>query len=374
MSISYKVIHQSDSLLAAVREMSEADAIAVDTEANSKHRYPEQLCLIQIATRNRIFIIDTILLQEVDALESVLGDASIAKVFHTAEYDVRSLKQHLGFQIRGVFDVAIAAQFMGIASFSLENLIKELLGETIAKNARLQKADWGRRPLSTEALVYAADDVRYLLELKDVLETKLAELGRSPWVAEECSRIEELRHEPTDPETAYLSMKGASKLDGRSLAVLKAVFLFRDGQALRLRRPRFHIMPDSTLLHLAENPETDLTKTPGLGKAGLQRFGQGLRRALKSGLDSPPVHRERRERVRREEWEEEEERLKHLKTWRTTIGESLSLDPYLIWPRVSLERLSRDPSTLNIELESEEVRNWQREQFAASLSDSVSAL
>ena len=103
------VIRKPGQLYAAVQEMANSRAIAVDTEANSRHRYPEQLCLIQLATRNKIFIIDTILLREVGPLKDILHDGSTIKVFHTAEYDIRSLNQHFGFQIRGVFDTAIDA-------------------------------------------------------------------------------------------------------------------------------------------------------------------------------------------------------------------------------------------------------------------------
>ena len=63
----------------------------------------------------------------------------------------------------------------------------------------------------------------------------------------------------------------------------------------------------------------------------------------------------------------EAERLRSLKRWRTGIGDELSIDPYLVWPRVSLERLAKSPVDLDAELETFEIRKWQKEQFTASL-------
>ena len=381
MDLPVEIISQPDQLSAAVQEMGNSREIAVDTEANSRHRYPEQLCLIQIATLNKIFIIDTILLREIGPLQDIIHDASIAKVFHAADYDIRSFNRHSGFQIRGVFDTAIAAQFIGITKFGLANLLTDLLGVTIEKSTRLQKSDWGRRPLSTDALEYAANDVRYLLDLREFLNTKLRELGRIPWVTEECTRLEELRYLPKDQDTAYLAVKGASRLDGSSLAILKPLFLFREKEALRQHRPPYYIMPDSALVHLAENPKADLSKTPSLGQTGLNRFGMGLQRALKKGLASPPIYREKREEISEEEreqlilyYEERDQRLKRLRTWRASTGALLSLDPSLVWPRVSLERLSMDPNTLDIELTSSDIRHWQRDHFASSLAALLGSL
>ncbi len=384
MDFPVEIITQSSQLYAAVQEMGNSRAIAVDTEANSRHRYPEQLCLIQIATSNRIFIIDTILLKEIDPLRDILLDASITKVFHTADYDILSLNRHFGFQIRGVFDVAIAVRFTGISKFALAIILEDLLGITIEKNRRIQKGDWGRRPLSTEALEYAANDVRHLLALRDFLDKQLQELGRISWVTEECARFEELRYEPWDLETAFLSLKGANKLDGSSLAILKSLYLFREKEALKQNRPPYYVIPHNTLIYLATNPEADLSKTPGLGKTGLKRFGQDLQEALEKGLAAAPIYRPSRAttgELSEEELQslkltrdEQDQRLKHLKAWRISIGTLLSLDPSLVWPRVSLERLSRDPDTLEVEFASSDIRRWQREQFASSLNVLVESL
>ena len=148
LPLPVEIVSQSAQLDVAVQAMAGSRAIALDTESNSFHHYPEQLCLIQIATCHKVHIIDTISLKELVPLKEVLVDDSIKKVVHGADYDIRSLDRHYGFRIRNLYDTNIAARFAGITQFGLAALIKDLLGVTIHKSKRLQRTDWGRRPLS----------------------------------------------------------------------------------------------------------------------------------------------------------------------------------------------------------------------------------
>ena len=165
LPLPVEIVSQTAQLDAAVKAMLGSQDIALDTESNSFHRYPEQLCLIQIATRHRVYVIDTIVLKDIASLKEAL-DASITKVVHGADYDIRSLDQHYGFRIRNLYDTNIAARFAGLTRVGLAALIEDLLGVTISKSKRLQRADWGQRPLSTKALDYAAADVRHLFAWK----------------------------------------------------------------------------------------------------------------------------------------------------------------------------------------------------------------
>jgi len=366
-----EIVSQSSQLDVAVKAMLGSRDIALDTESNSFHHYPEQLCIIQIATRQRIYIIDTIVLKELDSLKEVLGDDSIKKVVHGADYDLRSLDRHYGFRIRNLFDTSIAARFTGITQFSLAALTRDLLGITINKSKRLQRNDWGRRPLSAEALEYAATDVRHLLALQEILDQRLRTLGRAAWVAEECARIEEVRYTTPNLETAYLSIRGAKDLYGHGLAVLQSLFLFREEEARRQHRPPFFVLPDASLIFLATSPEAALSEVPGLGETGLKRFGQGLQQALRNGITAPPIHQPHLIKAVRAS-EEQVQRLSRLKEWRTSLGTSLSLDPSLLWPLTSLERLAKAPDTLSVELKCDEIRHWQRNVVASSLQDCLS--
>lgn len=368
-----ELINQSARFNTAIQEIMSSSVIALDTESNSFHRYPEQLCLIQTASKQKIYIIDTISLQDLNPLKKTLENNSIKKVLHSADYDIRSLDRHYGIRIRNLYDASIASRFAGIVQFGLSYIIKDLLGVTIHKSKRLQKADWGQRPLSSEAIEYAANDVRYLFALQNILDMKLQTLGRTTWVAEECARLEEVRYSSPNPDTAYLSIKGTHKLDGYGLAILRSLYLFREKEARRWRRPPTLLIPDVVLSSLANNPTMSLAEVPSLGQIGLKRFGRGLRKALHNGFIAPPINRPpviSTDRLNNKQIK----RLGLLKIWRTSQGETLSLDPSLLWPKASLERLARAPDTLEIELKSKDIRHWQREQFTSSLQDFLKSL
>ncbi len=363
MPLPVEIITNTAQLDGAVRKMLDSKAIAVDTESNSRHHYPEQLCLIQIATGNNVYIIDTIILKDIWPLQKVLADDAIMKVIHCADYDVRSIDRHCGFRIHNLYDTYIAARFAGITEVGLAALIRDLLSVNIVKSKRLQTADWGRRPLSNEAIEYAGSDVLYLRALQEILSKRLDVLGRTTWVAEEFARLEEVRYTAPDMENAFRSIKGAESLDGRGLAVLRSLFLFREQEALSRHRPTFFVMPDEILVALSTNRTADLA-----GFCGNEppRFRAHLQQALRDGLAAQPI-----QPIPRMHYEpmspEQTRRLTSLKAWRTTIAVKLALDPSLIWPMVSLQRLAKAPDTLDIEATCDNVRRWQNEQFTSAL-------
>ena len=101
-----------------------------------------------------------------------------------------------------------------MSRLGLGSVLEETLGVDIPKEKRIQRSDWSNRPLSRKALDYAANDVRYLHELRDMLGKQLGKLGREDWVSEECQRLAKTRYEPSDPEMSVFNVKGWRDLDG----------------------------------------------------------------------------------------------------------------------------------------------------------------
>ena len=366
-SIPIEMLSNSSEVSALRPILSRERCIAIDTESNSRHRYPETVCLVQVATNSKVYLIDALAVGDMRPIGEVLADKTVVKVIQGADYDIRCLDRQWGFQIRNLFDTSIAARFVGMKKPGLAVLTEELLGIQIVKDSRMQKSDWSQRPLKHEALSYAATDVWYLPDIQKVLEKKLCALGRSSWVSEECSRLEEIRYVAPDPETAFLSVKGSHQLDGQQKAILRRLFLLRESEARRRNLPPYYILPHETLVYLASNPTTDLTQLPSLRRQVNSRFGMLLRTALGEGMADPPITSAPRYKIQ-QVTPVEIERLKRLKTWRIDQGTHLCIDPSLVWPMTSLERLARAPDILDIELKSPEVRQWQRDQFAVSLS------
>jgi ribonuclease D len=372
-SLPVEIIDRPERLDDAVRELAVSNIISIDTESNSRHHYPEQLCLIQIASLSKVYIIDTICIRDLTPLRNILADVNVKKVIHSADYDVRCLDRRSGLRVRNLSDPSIAARFTGVTKFGLADMIRDILGLAIDKSERLQRSDWGRRPLSREAIDYAADDVRYLITLQKILDERLKQLGRETWVAEEYDRIEEIIYSPPDPETAFFSVKGSSDLNGKELAVLKHLFIFREKEAQRWHRPPFYILPDETLVFLAAHPRAESHEVPNLRQTGSKQFDQDLFQALREGLNAAPVQRPPRIRFERP-GDEQLRRLGKLKEWRKALGLNLSLDPSLIWPLISLERLAAAPGTLDSEITFDKIRNWQRDVIAPKLQSCLDTM
>ena len=340
----------------------------MDTEADSRHHYPEKVCLLQLSDGGRSYLVDTLAGLDYGALGRLFLDTSMQKVLHGGDFDLRGLHRDFGFTFANCYDTSIAARFAGIERVGLASLLEELLDVRIPKDQRLRRADWSRRPLEEDALVYAASDVTHLPVLRDVLDERLRALGRESWVAEECERLTEIRYVPPDPETAWLSVKGAHVLDGKGLAVLKPLFKFREAEALRLDRPPGYVLPAQALVSLAAHPEASMEDVPGVSATLVRRYGRGVHAAVKAGVASPPLRRPRPAQPLFPRMTKiESARLTRLKRWRADLGSGLSVDSPILWPMRSLERLARMPQSLDAECASAEVRAWQREWFAEQL-------
>lgn len=366
--VSYVWVNDPKGLRDAVTSISSATRLGVDTEADSRHHYPEKTCLIQVVANDRVFIIDPLADIDVGAFREMFEWSEVEKIFHGADFDLRGLNRDWGFELKGVYDTNTGARFAGLERFGYAALIEDLLGPIIAKDQRLQRSDWSKRPLTEAALEYAAADVIYLGEVRDAIDERVAKLGRSAWVTEELERLEQIRYTPPDPDSAYLSVRGSHKLDGRGLSVLKALWELREAEARRLDRPTAFVISAETLIAIATEPEVDLAEVKGLGQQTRRRLGSSIARAVKAGLTADPLKRAPgRTPFRPRPSAQEAERLTKLKEWRIAEGEKLSMDPSLLWPMRSLERLAREPEKFDEELESSEIRRWQRGEFQAAV-------
>ena len=376
---SVEVVTTSAGLAEAVRRASDHPRVAVDLESNGFHRHPEHICLVQLAVAGSVYIIDPLAIEDMSPLGRLMADGRVEKVMHSADYDIRSLDRDWGFHVAPLFDTSIASAFLGSARLGLAAVLKEHLGIELTKTKSMQRSDWTRRPLSNESLEYAADDVLHLAALRDELAANLAKLSRLEWVKEECERLSRVRSQPPDPEWAFLSVKGRSALDPRGLAVLRSLHRFREQEALRRNTPPFKIIPNGKLVELAGSPERDPAAVGGLG-----RFGRGadmgrLRAAIHEGLKEGPVRLPKRgkpDTPRLGPWERDQvaARLQKLKDWRADKGAALGIDPPLVWPTVSLERIARLPQSLEEEIAGPDVRAWQAGEFGASLGMLVASL
>lgn len=342
--------------------------IGCDLEADSLHRYQEKVCLLQFSTADFSALVDPLARPDISPLASVMANPSIRKVFHGADYDVRSLHRDFGIEIKNLFDTMIASQFLGEKDLGLAATLKKRFDVTLNKQS--QKADWSRRPLSPEMLNYAALDTSYLIELHHQLEGELRVKGRLVWVEEECSFLEQVRVTTKKSGPLFLKFKGASRYESRTLAVLEELLRFRDDQARRMDRPPFKVVGNEALADLAmKRPKniSDLVGIKGLNENIIHRHGSNILQAVAMGCAIPEAELPQYPIPPRPDRDPRKDaRLKRLKQWREKKARELSLDMGILANNTLLEALAELPDGAPV---AEIIpRNWQRALFADEMA------
>jgi ribonuclease D len=231
-----------------VADFADADAYALDTEFHGEGRYYPRLAVIQLAVPGRVAVIDATAV-EPRLLGRLFAGPGVA-VTHAGGQDLEIVNRACGARPSRVFDTQIAAGFLGYSSASLATLVREFLSRSLDKGSVM--SDWFQRPLSAKQIAYAEADVAHLLELRAVLEARLADLGRLEWANEECERLSA----PSSPDitTAWWRLKGAGQLKARARARAQELAAWRERAAQEADRPARTILPDEALVALAERP------------------------------------------------------------------------------------------------------------------------
>lgn len=346
--------------------------VACDLEADSLHRYQEKVCLLQFSTPEFSAIVDPLTDCDISPLAPVMANPAIRKIFHGADYDVRSLHRDFNIEIKNLFDTMVASQFLGEKELGLAATLKKRFDVTLNKQS--QKADWSRRPLSPAMLDYAALDTGFLIPLHQQLEEELRIKGRLSWVMEELSYLEKVRVAQKRSGPFFLRFKGASRFDSRTLAVLEELLRFRDEQASRMDRPPFKILGNESLEGLAtKRPRklNDLVGIKGLSDNIIQRYGNMLLCAIATGCAIPEAELPRYPLLPRPARDpRKDSRLKRLKQWREKKALELSLDSGILANNTLLEALAELPDGAPV---TDTIpRKWQQNLFATEIRQQLS--
>jgi len=332
---SLPLVNDSQELVSLLSRPADGAVCAIDTEADSLHRYRESLCLVQYSCDGDNVLIDPL---EIENL-APLGDFLAARTvwMHGADYDMTMLRRSFSKLPPVVFDTQIGARLLGVRRFGLADLVELYFGVVLSKSS--QKADWGKRPLSPKMMEYALNDVRYLLPMGDKITGELKEKGRFDWFVESCeaARIKVLERDETRGEPWRI--QGSGRLDRSGLNFLKALWEWRDTEAAAWDRPSFMVITNRQLIDW------------GLALAGGKR------------IEIPPHYRpERRKRLTEvldaaraksaEEWPEKprglrrrrdadfDARVGRLISLRDSKAEELDIDASLIAPRSIIESIA----------------------------------
>ncbi|MDI1250351.1 MAG: HRDC domain-containing protein [Lacunisphaera sp.] len=345
----YQLINQPDQLTPLYAALDRCTEIALDTEADNLFRYKTQVCLLQILAADEIYLVDLLAGLPLDQLWPRLAAKPL--IMHGSDYDLRLLWELCRFQPLGIFDTMFAAQLLHIPRFGLAALLEQHFGVQLDKDH--QKANWSQRPLDRGMLDYAALDVHYLPDLRDQLREQLVSLGRLEWMEQKCRwQIEVARDGFAPGDDNDWRIGGAEKLSGRGLALLHALWHWRESWAEKLNTPPFKVTGNELLLRLSRAagdgaPPEELLRV-NLGRRQ-DRLFPSLAEAVRQGYATDPHTLPRRERRRdfAPMRPEELARQDRIKADRDRLARDLNLDPTLIATRSQLVLIARDPAGID---------------------------
>ncbi|MBW2707936.1 MAG: ribonuclease D [Deltaproteobacteria bacterium] len=368
----YQYVENRDALLKVASILQKESVIGVDLEADSMFHYREKVCLLQFSTPSCNILVDPLAVKDLSPLAPIFKSPEIRKIFHGADYDIRSLYRDFEIEVNALFDTQIAARFLGLKDIGLASLVQEKLNVTLKK--KYQKKDWSQRPLPVPMLEYAVHDTAHLLTLTQTLVAELGKTGRLSFVEEECQLQTTVRGAEPNDDPLFLKFNGAGRLDLRSLAVLEALLQFRDQTARRRDLPLFKVIGNSQVMVLAKRKPVkmaDLQNIRGFSPKQIKQLGAAILKTIGPALVLPenelPVYpRKRSERISPKVGE----RMKRLKEWRDQRGNNLGVDPAIICTNAQAKALAlSSPHAIEDIKEILEIKNWQREQFGLEICE-----
>ena len=274
-------IDSQDSLRRHCSLWSRAEALAIDTEFVRTRTFFPRLGLIQVSDGEEHALIDPLAIPDLDPLENLLQDSGIPKVLHSCGEDLEVFHHRFGTVPQPIFDTQIGAAFATVGnSLGYSRLVQEFFSVELPKEET--RSNWLKRPLTDGQMLYAALDVTYLLPLYQRLSTRLEELGRSDWMAQEIEQLSAPGRYLPDPDTAFLKLAHPA-MSRPELAALQALAAWREIEARKRDLPRNFVLPKNALTEIARKRPKSAAQLEKLGilkHHELRRFADPLVRIL----------------------------------------------------------------------------------------------
>ena len=337
-----RIIDNTPELRALIAELAGAPYLALDTEFMRDQTYWPKLCLIQVAAPGVEAIIDP-LGDGIDLAPfyELLKSPGIVKVLHAARQDIEIFHHQGGMIPDPLFDSQIAAMVCGFGdAASYETLCRKIAHVEIDKSSRF--TDWSRRPLSQKQLDYAIGDVTHLRTIYEFLKNKLEQTGRSAWVQEEISALQDPALYALHPEIAWKRLKPRTS-NKRFLAMLASLAGWREREAQERDVPRGRVLKDEALSEIAAHPPDTVEALERIRAVprgfATSRLGKGLMEAIAQGRTAKPPEPLEQDRPRRRR-EPSAAAIDLLKTLLRLRAEAVGVAPRLIANADDIERLA----------------------------------
>lgn len=266
--------------------------IGLDTEFLWERTYAPQLCLVQMAVGDDIAIADPLEDIDLSPLADIIADPDVQTIMHAPHADLVAFAVRFDVEPSNVFDTQIAAGFVGLsAGLSYERLLEETLGKEVSPSESF--TDWAKRPLNSDQLRYAAEDVEHLFEMTEWITSRLEQLNRLDWARDEfLRRFETMDRLVTKPEMACRKVSRRTKLRPKQMGVLEQAAAWREQVARERDMPTSWVVKDATLIEIARrNPinERELKRIRGIDGS---IAGSDAQRLLSMMETAEPLHLE----------------------------------------------------------------------------------
>ncbi|MFZ1451220.1 MAG: ribonuclease D [Ferruginibacter sp.] len=303
----------ADALASCLYQLVQAQKIAFDLEFDrDNYTYGFNLCLMQIASHTHCYLIDPKAELDITLTFPLLEDPAIQKVVHCSSEDLRLLHS-LKCYPTNLADTEVYAKLLNYERTSLGAMIQQLFGMELDK--KMQKVNWVLRPLKPEQLIYAANDVLYLLQMKDALEAQAAEKNMLTFLEDENNLLSTTIHS-LEPKDNFLKKSDLLYLSAYHQFVLNGLFRYRDSIAQQQNKPAHYIMNEETVRNLASNKisHAEWQSIQGLhpvvkSKAGQDMVFGYLKKLRTDANDQKLSHKRNNRETQNRDFESEKERF-----------------------------------------------------------------
>jgi len=274
-----------------IEHAESAPWLGVDTEFERVRTFFPRLCLLQMATPDQAVCIDPLADLDWDGIRELITQSQPTKIFHAARQDLEVLHHDLSVLPANFFDTQMAGALCGYGEqVGYAPLVKEICDVSLPK--AFTRTPWCRRPLSSEEIQYALDDVHYLGILYETLHAALRQRGRLSWLTDDCAALvsnEALQQAEAAPINRVLRV--CAGMGRQSQSVAAALTKWREDLARRKDRPREWMLSTDVVVELARScPKNlqELARVPGLEKATLKHRGKELLEIIRAGESPGP--------------------------------------------------------------------------------------
>jgi len=244
------LIETDNQLSLYLDHIKDETLLAIDTEFRRVDSYLPELCLIQIATKDKLECIDVLSLDNLEPLFVKLYGKKTKWIVHSARQDIEALYSLSTRIPSAIFDTQIAASFLNYPlQISYQSLTESL--EDVRLEKKFTRFDWKKRPLPSDVLQYALDDVKYLIPIFNKLSKELIEHGKLEWAEEDFQFL--LKKETYSPNLKQIikKTKGISKISKKHRDMAINLILWRESIAQKKNKPRKWIMSDEKIINYA---------------------------------------------------------------------------------------------------------------------------